>query len=72
MWFLAVPFGFLLIREKRKRYILISKRAKIPSPRPSSFLPFCFNARTAGAVVASEKNKRRVALVPLHPYAGDK
>ena len=36
-------FVFLLIREKRKRSILNRKRAKIPSPRPSSFLPFCFS-----------------------------
>ncbi len=42
-------FVFLLFREKRKRSILIRKRAKIPSPRPPSFLPFCFNARRAGA-----------------------
>jgi hypothetical protein len=34
---------FLLIREKRKRSILIRKRAKIPSPQPPSFLPFCFS-----------------------------
>ena len=34
-------FVFLLIREKRKRSILNRKRAKIPSPRPPSFLPFC-------------------------------
>jgi hypothetical protein len=34
---------FLLIREKRKRSILIRKRAKIPSPRPPSFLPVCFS-----------------------------
>lgn len=36
-------FVFLLIREKRKRSFLIRKRAKIPSPRPPSFLPFCFS-----------------------------
>ena len=36
-------FVFLLIREKRKRSILNRKRAKIPSPRPPSFLPFCFS-----------------------------
>ena len=36
-------FVFLLIREKRKRSILNRKRAKIPSPRPPSFLPFYFS-----------------------------
>jgi hypothetical protein len=36
-------FVFLLIREKRKRSIFNRKRAKIPSPRPPSFLPFCFS-----------------------------
>ena len=40
-------FVFLLIREKRKRSIFNRKRAKIPSPRPPSFLPFCFHARKA-------------------------
>ena len=38
-----ICFVFLLIREKRKRSILNRKRAKIPSPRPPSFLPFCFS-----------------------------
>jgi len=36
-------FGFLLIREKRKRSISNRKRAKIPSPQPLSFLPACFS-----------------------------
>jgi hypothetical protein len=38
-----ICFVFLLIREKRKRSILNRKRTKIPSPRPPSFLPFCFS-----------------------------
>jgi hypothetical protein len=43
---------FLLIREKRKRSVLIRKREKacpvprhgIPSPRPLPFCPFAFRA----------------------------
>ena len=42
-----------------------------PSPRPPSFLPFCFNARRAGAAAALRKEKRIVALDPPNPFAGD-
>jgi hypothetical protein len=34
-------------------------------------LPFCFNARRAGAAAALEKNKVIVALDPPNPFAGD-
>ena len=47
------------------------KRAKIPSLKPPSFLPACFNARRAGAAAALEKEKRIVALDPPNPFAGD-
>ena len=36
-------FAFLLTEELREHSILICKRAKIPSPQPPSFLPFCFS-----------------------------
>jgi hypothetical protein len=40
-----------------------SKQAKIPSPRPPSFLPACWIARFAGAA-ALEKRKEVKTLAP--------
>ena len=70
---------FLLFRKKRKRSNFNRKRAKIPSLRSHSFLPFCFSgfARffSAGfeAVFCKAKcaTRKDVVLDPPNPFAGN-